>query len=46
MSSDKRSLSVWGFVEANLRDANAARARGERIWVQKIDVSLLAVEWR
>lgn len=39
MSSARRSLSVWGFVEANLRDANAARAIGERTWTQKIDES-------
>jgi len=47
MSSAKRSLSVWGFVEANLRDTNAARARGERTWIIKNDgMSLLAAEQR
>jgi hypothetical protein len=44
MSSAKRSLSVWGFVEANLRGASAARARGERTWSQKTGMSLLVVE--
>lgn len=46
MSSAKRSLSVWGLVEANLRDASAARARGERTWIEKKKpgMSPLAVE--